>query len=127
MSFRKPKTALREATGAYVNGSWVAGTRTAVPITASAQPVVMGRDLQALPEGRHMSDFTKFYTSTKLRIAADGEGVQPDIIVHEGYGYELTYSYPNQSGVIPHYKYIGVKVFKFTSDADWVSGALKRP
>ena len=126
-SFRKQKDVLREAVGAYTNGNWSAGTRTALTTMASAQAVVMGQDLHALPEGRHLSDVTKFYTDERLQVTADGEGVQPDIIVHEGYGYELTSIFTNQSGVINHFKYIGVKVFKFTSTADWLSGALKRP
>lgn len=126
-SFRKQKDVLREAVGAYTNGNWSAGTRTALTTMASAQAVVMGQDLHALPEGRHLSDFVKFYTSDRLKVTADGEGVQPDIIVHEGYGYELVSIFANQSGVINHYKYIGAKVFKFTSTADWLSGALKRP
>lgn len=127
MSFRKQKTILRESSGTYTNGKWIAGARSALTTLASAQPVVMGQDLQVLPEGRHLSDVVKFYTTDRLQVTADGEGVQPDIVVHEGYGYELTSIFANQSGVINHFKYIGVKVFKFTSTADWLSGALKRP
>ena len=127
MSFRKQKTILREAAGTYTNGKWAAGARSTLTTLASAQPVVMGQDMHALPEGRHLSDIAKFYTNDRLQVTADGEGVQPDIVVHEGYGYELTSIFTNQSGVISHYKYIGVKVFKFTSTADWLSGALARP
>lgn len=127
MSFRKPKAVLRESAGTYEGGHWIPGGRKALTTMASAQPVVMGQDLHALPEGRHLSDVAKFYTKDRLQVTADGEGVQPDIIVHEGYGYELTSIFTNQSGVISHYKYIGVKVFKFTSTSDWLSGALKRP
>jgi hypothetical protein len=87
----------------------------------------MGQDMHALPEGRHLSDFVKLYTNDKLNVTADGEGVQPDIVIHEGYGYELVSIFANQSGVINHYKYVGSKVFKFTITADWLSGALKRP
>lgn len=127
MSFRKSKQVLREQAGAYISGSWVPGTRTVLTTSASAQPVVVGRDLKAVPEGRHMSDFIKLYTNDRLQVAADGEGIQPDIIVHEGYGYELVDMSPNQSNVINHFKFVGVKVFKFTTIADWLSGALKRP
>ena len=127
MSFRKLKDVLREAAGTYTNGVWAPGARSALTTLASVQPVVMGQDMHALPEGRHMSDFVKLYTNDKLNVTADGEGVQPDIIIHEGYGYELVSIFANQSGVISHYKYIGSKVFKFTTTADWLSGALKRP
>lgn len=125
-SFRKLKQVLREAAGTYTGGIWVAGARTVVTAYASGQPVTMGQDLQALPEGRHMSDVIKFYTSSELNITADGEGSQPDIIVHNGYGYELVSAFSNQSDVINHFKYIGVKIFRFTSAAEWLSGTLKR-
>ena len=127
MSFRKPKDILREAAGTYTNGVWAPGARSAVTTLASVQPVVMGQDMHALPEGRHLSDFVKLYTNDKLNVTADGEGVQPDMVIHEGYGYELVSIFANQSGVISHYKYVGSKVFKFTTTADWLSGALKRP
>jgi hypothetical protein len=127
VSFRKLKDILRESAGTYTNGVWAPGARSAVTTLASVQPVVMGQDMHALPEGRHLSDFVKLYTNDKLNVTADGEGVQPDIVIHEGYGYELVSIFANQSGVINHYKYVGSKVFKFTITADWLSGALKRP
>lgn len=127
MSLRKSKTLLTEATGSYTNGVWVRGTRTSSTVVCSAQPVVNGQDLRPMPEGRHMADFAKFYSDTRLKVAADGENVQPDIIVHEGYGYELVSFYANQSDVINHYKYIGVKVFKFTTTDAWAAGTLARP
>lgn len=127
MSFRLPKDVLREANGVYTNGIWVPGARSVTTTMASSQPVVIGQDMQALPEGRHLSDFAKFYSADKLKLTADGEGVQPDVIVHQGYCYELVSIEANQSNVLNHYKYIGVKVFKFTTTADWLSGALKRP
>lgn len=128
-SFRRPYTVLREAAGGYVNGVYAPGARTAVTVQLSAQPVVNGRgaDTLPMPEGRHFSDAMKFYTSERLRIPADGEGIQADIIVFDGYGYELFLVEANQSGVISHYKYAGVKVFKFTNNAAWIAGTLKRP
>ena len=109
-----------------MNGTWVPGARSDTATLASVQPVVIGQDLQALPEGRHLSDFIKLYTSDRLLVTADGEGVQPDIVVFDGYGYELVSSAPYQSGVISHYKYTAVRIFKFTSVADWLSGVLVR-
>lgn len=127
MSFRQAKVILREAAGSYANGLWVAGVRSNTTSDSSVQPVVMGRDMQALPEGRHQSDFVKLYTNDRLLVAADGEGIQPDIIIHDGYGYELISMEANRSGVISHYKFIGVKIFKFTTTAEWNAGTLKRP
>jgi hypothetical protein len=121
------KVVLREALGVYTAGVFVAGVKSSFSSMMSVQPVVLGRDLQVLPEGRSMNDFVKLYTSDKLQTAAESEGLQPDIIVHEGYGYAIISAEANQSGVVSHYKYIASKIFKYTSSADWVSGALKRP
>ena len=74
-----------------------------------------------------MSDFKKAYSSERLQVTADGEGIQPDIVVHGGYGYEVIDIDEAQSGVISHYRYLMVKVFKFTNDSGWTSGTLKRP
>lgn len=126
-SFRKTTKILRESAGAYVNGVWAAGSRTMVTALTSIQPIVMGQDLQAMPDGRRLSDFIKIYTSDILNRTEEGEWMQPDIIVSAGCGYEIVSVFTNQSNVINHYKYVAVKVFKFTSDADWLSGALKRP
>lgn len=125
-SFRKPKKVLRESTGSYVGGDWVPGSRSVTEALMSVQPVVMGQDIQVMPEGRHLSDYVKLYTSTELLITRDGEAMQSDIIVHEGYGFELMSAYPNRSGVISHYKYIATKVLKYTSDSDWLMNITER-
>lgn len=127
MSFRKPYKILREMPGSHVNGLYLGGARFIQEIQASVQPTTLGRDLAVLPEGRHLSDFVKAYTSTKLSITSDGENTQPDIIIFQGYGYEIMSHEQNQSDVIAHHKYIASKVFKYTSDAEWLNGTLVRP
>lgn len=127
MSFRKTVTILREAAGTYVNGVWSAGARSALTTQASIQPVSLGRDMQSLPEGRRLSDYVKLYSDTFLNTTREGEGLQPDIIVHEGYGYELIDIAPYRSGVISHYRYLAVKVFPFVSTTAWTNGTTKRP
>lgn len=127
MSFRKIKILLNESQGAYVQGEWVAGTRTVSTVMASVQPVSKMQDMQALPEGRHMSDFCMIFSDARLVVTADGENTQPDIVVHEGYGYEIIDIAPYRSDVINHYKYLAAKVFKYTTGADWINGTLRRP
>jgi hypothetical protein len=125
--FSTSKTVLREAAGTYVNGKWTAGARTTTTTLASIQALGNAQDMNAMPEGRRLSDFVKIYTKDLLNVTVEGTGMQPDIIVHEGYGYEITSIFVNQSGIISHYKYIGSKIFKFTSIADWLSGVIERP
>ena len=105
-TFRKPLSVLHETTGAYIDGVWVGGTRSVSSVQMSAQPLNSGQEMESLPEGRHLSESKKFYSSAKLKTTADGENIQPDIVVHGGYGYELVSAFDNQSGVINHYKYI---------------------
>ena len=126
MSFRVARTVLTESAGSYVNGIWVAGTRTTGTTQASIQPVVMGQDMSALPEGRRISDFVKIYSADRLKVTDDGDNIQPDFIVYDGSCYELVSIYQNQNGVIPHYKYIAVRKMKYTSNSDWISGATVR-
>ena len=126
MSFRTIKTYLTESAGTYSAGLWVPGARSSGTIYASVQPVVQGQDMQALPEGRRWSDFVKVYTDSRLKVVEDGEGVQPDFVVHEGWGYELVSLFANRSGVINHYKYIAVRSFLVASTAAWVNGSIVR-
>lgn len=124
--FRTLRTLLREAVGTYNAGQWVPGARSTTTTLASVQPVTMGRDMRALPEGRRLSDFVKLYTYDRLKVTEECAGVQPDILIHDGFGYELVSVEANQSGLLNHYKYIAVKIFKFTSVADWTSGVTQR-
>ena len=126
MSFRIIKSYLTESGGAYSAGVWVPGERASGTIYASVQPVVQGQDMQALPEGRRWSDIVKIYTDTRLKVVDDGDGVQPDFVVHEGWGYELVSLFSNRSGVISHYKYIAVRSFMVASDAAWIDGSIVR-
>lgn len=127
MSFRIAKNTLTETPGAYVAGVWVPGTRSVGTIYASVQPIVQGQDLGALPEGRRWSDYVKVYTDTKLQVTEDGNGTQPDFVVHEGWAYELVSMFPHRSGVISHYKYHAVKSFAVANLTDWTNGTIKRP
>ena len=124
---RSSRTVLIESAGAYVNGVWDPGTRSVSSMMATIQPIVMGQDMASLPEGRRISDFVKIYTGVNLKVTEDGDGIQPDMIVYDGYCYELVSRYANQNNIIPHYKFIAVRQMKFTNTSDWLSGALERP
>jgi hypothetical protein len=132
-SFRRAFYVLSETAGSYVNGEYVPGARTTATIQASVQPVKMGEDVEALPEGRRLSDYLKAYTSTKLKITEEGSNVQPDLIVwpESGWAYEITSQFIHQMGVIPHYKYVAEKRIKITTNvaallAGWIAGTIQR-
>jgi len=126
VSLRSLKLVLRESPGSYIDGMWAGGVRSVLYTLASVQPVTIGRDMQSLPDGRRSSDFVKIYTIDRLNAIGDGDGIQPDIIVHNGVGYEIVSVDANQSGVINHYKYIASKLFRFTTADDWMNGSLTR-
>lgn len=130
MSFRVPKIILRESQGAYVNGVYTAGTRSVITINASVQPIFFGgqsgQDMESMLDGRRLSQTVKIYTDQLLYYLKESQNYQPDILVQGEHGYELVSISQNQSGVISHYKYIGNKIFRFTSESDWINGVLKR-
>lgn len=125
--FRKQRTVLSETAGSYVNGKWSAGPRSVITISASVQPLNAAQDMESLPEGRRYSESIKFYTDSILKTTEDGDGLQPDLIVHNGYCFEIVSRMPNENGVIQHQKYIATRAMKFTSEAAWLAGTLKRP
>ena len=125
-SFRTEKIVLREEDGTFKDGIYIPGARTHFTILASGQPVLIGQDIDVVAEGRTMSDYRKFYSDTLLKYLDPICYSQPDIIVDNGYGYEIMSVEQNTSNVIPHVKYICSKIFKFTTVEDWINGNLPR-
>ena len=105
MSFRKPYTITRYASGTMVKGRYVAGSTSTLTIQASIQPV-SGEDLKPLPEGRRLDDFVKVYTDSNLQTLPS----QPDRLTWRGYTYECISVDVRQMGVINHFRYIFSKV-----------------
>lgn len=109
-SFRKPYTIQRTAPGSYVNGEWVEGVVSDVPITATIQPV-SDQDLINFPAGTRSSDLVKIYTDADLFTVEDmGANQQPDRIDWFGHTYEITSKSIRQMNVINHYRYWATKV-----------------
>lgn len=122
-SFRKPFTVLTETAGAYVSGVFVAGTKAITTIMASIQPAT-GEDMVNAPEGRRIHDMIRVYTSTPLKPAIDGH--QPDIVVWQGFGYEVTSIDVRQMDVIPHYKIFATRRMPVPDVSAWAAGTLTR-
>lgn len=129
MSFRQVRTVLKEGIGSYVNGLWVAGTRTVGTISASVQPTKLS-ELKQYPEGRLEDVFVKIYTGTELQASEDAgnstQGYQPDMIEWRGWCYEIVTKAEYQSGVVSHFKYIAKRRSRYTTNADWVNGITER-
>ena len=125
MSFRQTVQVLTELPGSYVQGIFTPGARSVITIQASIQPV-SGQDMITAPEGRRIQDMIKIYTSTELKQAEEGAGQQPDIVVWQGNGYEITSMDVRQMGVISHYKTFATKRMPVPDVSAWASGTLNR-
>jgi hypothetical protein len=124
-SFRNAFDVLREAAGSYVNGIFTSGARSVIKIQASIQPVT-GQDMITAPEGRRIQDMIKAYTDSDLQEGE--EGLMPDMIVWNGYAYEINSIDVRQMGVIDHYKVNATRRMKAPTGyaASWVAGTLTR-
>jgi len=122
-SFRKPVTVLREAPGAYVAGVFTQGARTSLTIEASTQPL-SGQDMVNAPEGRRIDDMIKLYSDVPLIQALNGQ--QPDIVVWQGYGYEVSSMDVRQMGVVSHYKIFATRRMPVPDVSAWAAGTLTR-
>jgi hypothetical protein len=125
MSFRRTFTVLTEGLGGYVNGIYTPGARSTLTIEASIQPVT-GEDMITAPEGRRIQDLVKVYTTATLKQADEGTGQQPDIIVWQGYGYEVTSMDVRAMGVIDHNKVFATRRMPVPNPAAWTAGTLQR-
>ena len=110
--FRIPLSLYRKAAGTYINGIWVEGAETLIPITASVQPTT-GEEMLSLPEDRRNSKSYALFTSTKVEVIHTG--ANPDQIVIFGERYEVIRVEPWQNrpavfGIINHYKFYAVKL-----------------
>ena len=125
MSFRQSYPVLTETPGGYVNGLFTPGSRALSTVLASIQPVT-GEDMITAPEGRRIQDMVKIYTATPLTQSEEATGQQPDIVVWQGYGYEVTSIDVRQAGVIPHYKIIATRRMAVPDVNAWAAGTLTR-
>lgn len=89
--------------GAYVEGVWQEGVDPQpFTIQASVQPL-MGRELQALDEGRRQRAAVRLYTEFQLRPVADGKN--PDRLTLDGQDFEvISVEDWTKGGMIPHFK-----------------------
>jgi hypothetical protein len=87
----KPYTIDRFQVGSYVDGDWVEGTSTPVPIMASIQPVRGYRIIQLQTStGIKTSNWIKIFTKSELQVAKEGvNGTGGDRITYRNERYEL--------------------------------------
>ena len=100
-----------ETGGAYDNdtGDYVAGGLSAVKIFHGTVQPLTDAEVESLPEGERTKGAVKVYTGTRLAVATKGKvAVKGDLVVFDGRLFEVISSSTYSSGLLPHYKYIGV-------------------
>jgi len=108
--FRVPLNLYRKSAGAYINGIWVEGSETLIPITASIQPT-SGEEMLSLPEGRRNRKTYSLFTSTQIEVIhGANDSINPDQILIFGERYEVTkvevwQNNPPVFGIVNHYKF----------------------
>tara|TARA_R110000787_G_scaffold129434_2_gene241261 strand:- start:788 stop:1153 length:366 start_codon:yes stop_codon:yes gene_type:complete len=104
-SFRRTFTVKRKGEGSYdVSGFFeTTGSDTELEIKASVHPVT-GSDMKLLPENRREEEVSKLYTTTELIGIVKGSGLNPDLVIIDGYYHEVIRVLPWKNGVINHYK-----------------------
>lgn len=68
-----PLNILRSTAGSYINGEWVEGTETTVPIEANVQPF-SDYQYMILPEADRTKQWVWVFSSSEIRTLKEGTG-----------------------------------------------------
>ena len=107
MSTLFPKLITYESsnTGAYVDGTWIEGTKDLKTFLGSVQPA-SGKDIESLPTGRRDKGIVKGYAPTPLAVSEESGNTSGDVVHYDRRRWELIYEGGYQNGLVPHYKYM---------------------
>lgn len=99
-----PLTIYRTTQGSYVDGEWVEGVETEVPLEVNIQPF-KDQDLLLLPEADRAKEWYKLYCSEEIRTDKQGtSGWQADEFDYEGDRYKVMKVKFYKMGILDHYK-----------------------
>ena len=92
------------AQGTYVDGEWVEGTETQVPLEVNIQPF-KDQDLLLLPEADRSREWYKIYCADEIRMDKQGtSGWSADEFVYEGNRYKVMKVKFYEMGILDHYR-----------------------
>lgn len=94
--------------GRFSDGKWIEGVRLPFSFTASVQPL-RAREMEMLPEARRNGCSYRLYTSKKMKTVEENSN-NPDLVKIEDEMYEVFSRATWKNQIIPHYKYIVVKL-----------------
>ena len=103
----EPITITRVAAGAYVNGEWVNGADSQIPIKAvvqNAQP----DDLILLPEGTRSTEAVQIHTVTAIKTVSEVGATDADTFLYDGDTYRIYDVFKRKIG--NYYKAIAIRI-----------------
>ena len=99
-----PLTIIRSTQGSYVNGEWVEGTQTQVPLEVNIHPF-KDQDLLLLPEADRSREWYKIYCANEIRMDKQGtSGWSADEFVYEGDRYKVMKVKHYSMSILDHYR-----------------------
>lgn len=105
-----PLTLIRSAAGSYVDGEWVEGTQTTVPIEVNIQPLKEA-ELMLLPEADRGKQWWKMYSASEIRMDKQGtSGWAADEFVYQGDRYKVMKVENYAMGTLNHYRALAARM-----------------
>lgn len=104
-----PLNLLRKTAGSYVDGEWVEGTQTTVPIEVNIQPLKEA-ELMLLPEADRGKQWWKMYSASEIRMDKQGtSGWSADEFVYQGDRYKVMKVENTSMGILNHWKALAAR------------------
>lgn len=105
-----PVTILRRVAGTYVDGRWVEGTTTEIPIEANIQPI-KDSELMLMPEADRSREWYKGYTASLVRTQKEGVGgYDADEFDWQGDRYKIMKVRNYAMGTLDHFRFIAARI-----------------
>lgn len=105
-----PLDLLRKTAGSYVDGEWVEGAESVVPIEVNIQPLKEA-ELMLLPEADRGKQWWKMYSASEIRMDKQGtSGWSADEFVYQGDRYKVMKVENYQMSILNHYKALAARM-----------------
>lgn len=105
-----PLDLLRKTAGSYVDGEWVEGTETTVPVEVNIQPLKEA-ELLLLPEADRGKQWWKVYSASEIRMDKQGtSGWAADEFVYQGDRYKVMKVENYAMGILNHFRALAARL-----------------
>lgn len=112
LTHKIPLTIYRRSSGSFVDGDWVEGSTTEVPVNVNIQPL-KGYEILQLPESERTRVWWKLYSADLLRTEKEGSGgYDADEFIWKGDRYKIMKvdDWASAMGVLEHTKALAARI-----------------